>query len=247
MHALKPAGTREREAVNEWLDKAAGLRAQIVPHVDPDRTATAMPFFDNWVAAVAGCGVSELYARSYDRAVALDVQGHERDWLAEQVKKNNERGIEALEQMRELLPAFREELAQLKDPADFGDVLTEIESELREGLAEYDMKGSDARQLMERIGESVELLRREGWRAMPDHIDGLLGELVDRRRSEDRGAVDNIAWWKAVIIAGWVGWWLTIMLICFVYGAVGVSCPPGWFVVWAVVSVIHFIAFLLFC
>jgi hypothetical protein len=250
MAATKIAGTRERESVLEFLHQASTLRSTLVPHIEPGRFPSALPFHDIWVAAVASCGTSEIYARSLDRSLALDVGAGERTHLEAEVARYNERGIAAIEQIRDLMPRFREELGTLDapDPEILNQGLADLESEVKAALAETDMKGSDAEKLMMRFVDAGNVIRESGLTGVPDHIDRMLQELLNARRSDDRGSSENIPVWKVYIIAAAAGWWLTIMLICFVYGAVlGLSCPPAWYLVWAIIAVSHFIAFIVFC
>src|SRR4051812_10700243 len=110
-------------------------------------------------------------------------------------------GIELLHGLRRSLPPLMEELAQI--PADRGELaslLDQAEQDLRMHLADWDMKGSDARKLMERASETVGLVRSSALSAIGEQIDRAMEELEAARLEPDRGTHDNIPWWTALTL-----------------------------------------------
>lgn len=120
--------------------------------------------------------------------------------------------------------------------------LEEGAREFRLGVADWDMKGSDARRLVERFDAIADVVRSSGLPAITDHLDRGLDELIAVRRQPDRGVVDNFPFWKLLILAAWLGWWIVLLVVCSAFG-----CSPTVGVFWTLINISHLLFFVLFC
>jgi hypothetical protein len=242
MEVTKPGGTREQTAVASWFDRAELARARFATL---DQLPSLVPCFDLWASAVGRFGECELHARAIDRSRALGVFEDRREWLTGLVKARNQGGIEDIEALRETLPELGRELKKVElEPGRVGEVIDELERHYRESLADWEMKGSDAKRLMEQFVEIGDAIRSGGLTAVPEYLDKAFAELAAERQKPGRGTHDNIPWWKLVIIAGMVGWWLAFVIIAAVYqGNQHALIWTGY----GLIQVIHFVALVLFC
>ena len=239
--STKPSGTREQIAVGEWLDRAALVRANLV--TTANSIPTILPYFDFLSDSIACFGRCELEARSLDRAVEMDLFAERREWLSAEVKRHNEAGLSQIENLRGVFSQMGKDLTKLKfDRKKMLPRLDECVKEFRLAIAEWDMKGSDAKKIDVVLQEIVDVVREKGLIGLPDYLDGKMAELQDVRRRDDRGAIDNIPWWKIIIIAGMIGWWIIMVLWCNAFG-----CKPASVVFWWAIQAIHLVAFVLFC
>lgn len=237
----KPGGTREQNAVGDWLDNAAKARTHLM--TTAETIPSILPFFDSLTYAGASFGRCELHARSLDRAVAMDLFADRRKSLAADVKKFNEAGLEQVGFARKALAQLGKDLE--KAPLDKKRTVSrmnECMKELRLAIADWDMKGSDAKKLDEVLTEVSNVVSENGLSALAGYLDGKMAELVKVRKRDDRGSIDNIPWWKIIFIAGIVGWWILGSLYCGIFG-----CSPASAVFWIIISTSHLLAFVIFC
>jgi hypothetical protein len=243
MQVAKPGGTREQTAVAEWLDRAELVRGRLAGVTE--QAPSLVTCFDAWSSAVAQFGECELHARALDRSRALDVFEDRRSALSALVKERNEGGIADIERVRELLPRFGKELGALDVDADrTAEVLDRLERTVREHLADWEMKGTDAERLMRQFTEFGDVVRSSGPQALGDHLDRTFDQLIAARREPDRGNRENIPFWKLIILAGMVGWYIAFIIIAAVYRG---DQHLLIFTAYGIIQVIHFVAFVLFC
>jgi len=241
MRALKPGGTREQQAVGDWLDTAALVRGRLGGTAE--QVPAILPYFDCLTDAVASLGLCELHSRSLDRSVALNVYEERRPWLESEIARHNEAGIASLERARATLVPLHEALDGLDLSRNHvRSRLDEGEREFRHGVADWDMKGTDASRLAERFDAIADVVRSFGLSAITDHLDRDLDELIAVRRQPDRGVVDNFPFWKLLILAALLGWWIILMVVCGVFG-----CSPTVGVFWTLINISHLLFFVLFC
>ncbi len=239
--SAKPSGTREQNAVGEWLEQVGLIRPQLATAAE--KVPTLLPYFDSLTGVVACFGRTELVARTYDRAVALGLQPERHDALAAEVRKHNEAGIAQTAVLRSTLKQLEKDLGAAKlAKAHVNARLTECSDEFKAALVDWDMKGSDAKKIADVLDEMVGLVTKKGAAALPGYLDKTFAELVEVRQRPDRGAIDNIPWWKILIIVGMVGWWIIQILWCNAFG-----CAPASVAFWWLIQAIHLVAFVLFC
>lgn len=237
----KPAGTREQMALGDWLERAELIRqhasyaAKEIPSITP--------YFDHLVGAGGAFGVCELHARSLDRSMEMDLYPERREWLAAEVAKYNEVGLEQIGFARKALEQMTTELGGLEfDQEQTTKRLDEGVRELRLAIADWDMKGSDARKLDEMIAEVANQVRDEGIVSLPNYLDAKMEQLDKIRRREDRGSIDNLPWWKIMFLVGMFGWWILGLFVCGIFGC---SAVPA--LVFLYIGAAHWFLFLLFC
>lgn len=234
-----PSGTREQVAVGDWLDRASLIRPTLATAAE--KVPTVLPYFDALSGVIACFGRTELLARRYDRGEALGLRP-DKALLAE-VTKHNEAGLGQLTVLRSTLAQMEKDLAAAKLAKGFATKrLKETSDEFRLALVDWDMKGTDARKIGDVLDEMVGLVTKKGVTALPGYLDEKFAELEQVRRRPDRGAIDNIPWWKILIIVGMVGWWIIQMLWCNAFG-----CAPASVAFWWLIQAIHLVAFVLFC
>lgn len=234
-----PSGTREQVAVGDWLDRASLIRPNLATAAE--KVPTVLPYFDSLTSVIACFGRTELVARRYDRGDALRMRPEKA--LLQEVSKHNEAGLAQLTVLRSTLPQLEKEIAAAKLAKGFvAKRLKETSDEFKLALVDWDMKGSDAKKIGAVLDEMVGLVSKEGVAALPGYLDGKFAELEEVRRRPDRGAIDNIPWWKILIIVGMVGWWFIQILWCNAFG-----CVPASVVFWWLIQAIHMVAFVLFC
>jgi hypothetical protein len=239
--SVKPSGTREQNAVGEWLDNAAKVRSHLM--TTAEKIPAILPFFDSLSYAGACFGRCELNARSLDRAVEMNLFTDQQKTFAADVKKFNEAGIEQVGIARKVLAQLGKELEKAKlDPRKTVARLKDCFKEFRLGIAEWDMKGSDARKLDALLTEMSNVVSDKGLPALAGYLDGKMAELIDVRHRDDRGAVDNIPIWKLIFIAGIIGWFIFNVVYCNAFG-----CSPSSVVFWWAIYASHLLAFVLFC
>jgi len=241
MIAAKPGGTREQQAVGDWLDGAAAVRSRL--SATADQVPQILPYFDNLTDTVASLGLCELHGRSLDRAVAVDVYKERRKWLEDEVKRHNELGIAGIERTRAALAPLHDALGEFKiSKKQLTARLSEASREFRLGVADWDMKGSDAAALVERFDAVVGVVRKSGLAAVTEHIDKTLAELIEVRGRPDRGVVENFPFWKLLILVALIGWWIIFLVVCTVFG-----CSPVAVAFWTIINISHLFFFVLFC
>jgi hypothetical protein len=245
MQVAKPAGTREQTAVADFFNHCALVRPRL--EIIGPAVPSLLTCFDLWAGATARFGECELYARSLDRCIALDVFEERRPELTHLVEDRNEAGIELLGRLRETLPEFGRELSALEvDRRRVAEVLQQTERDFRERLAEWEMKGSDAEKLMDRFLRLEDVVVSHGLPALSEHLDKAFAELADGRRRPDRGTYDNIPWWKAVLAGGMFGWYVASIIFAFIYRPVNADAVALWLGI-TVIELIHIVLFVGFC
>jgi hypothetical protein len=242
MQVTKPGGTREQTAVASWFDRAELTRARLTT---VEQLPSLVPCFDLWASAVGRFGECELHARAVDRSRALGVFEDRRKPVMGLAMARNQAGIEDIEALRETLPELGREIEQLElDSGQVSELMDELEGRYRETLADWEMKGSDAKRLMDQFAEIGDVIRSGGLAGLPGHLDKTFAELAAARQEPGRGTQDNIPFWKLIIIAGMVGWWLAFIIVAAVYqGNQHALIWTGY----ALIEVIHFVALVLFC
>jgi hypothetical protein len=241
MIAAKPGGTREQQAVGDWLDGAAAVRSRLA--ATAEQVPEILPYFDCLTDAVASLGLCELHGRSLDRSIAVDVFTERRKWLGAEVARHNDAGIASIERTRATLGPLHEALGKLKLPKrQLTARLDEAAKEFRVGVADWDMKGSDAAALVQRFDAIAAVARKSGLAAITEHIDKTLAELVEVRRRPDRGVVENFPFWKLLILVALIGWWIVFLVVCTVFG-----CSPAAVGFWTIINISHLFFFVLFC
>jgi hypothetical protein len=241
MPAVKPGGTREQQTLGEWLDNAALVRARLSETAE--RVPEILPYWDGVADMIACFGLCELHARAVDRAVALKVYPERQKWLKAQLARQNKAGIEALRRTRKTLKPLHGALIKLDLPSDqITARLDEGTNEVRLGVADWEMKGSDATAFMERVDGIADVVRKSGLPAITEHVDKALAELEKLRKRADRGAVENFPIWKLWTLVAILGVWVLGLVACGLFG-----CAPVTTAFWNLINAAHLFLLVLFC
>jgi hypothetical protein len=201
MIALKPTMSREYSAVQDWLNMATTYRSRIA--AETAKAPSVVLGFDRLTYAIANLGECELHARSLERSLAIEVFEDRRPSLKARVDELNEIGIQEVEALRKSLRAIEKECGTLKiSKESIAKAVPMIRRHFREKIAEWEMKGTDAKKLMDVASNLLDALAESGTSGVVKYADAKLEELAAVRRESDRGARENIPWWKILIIVG---------------------------------------------
>ena len=238
---LKPSGTREQNAVGAWLDRASLIKAEAA--FAAKDMPSLLPLFDHLSSAIASFGRCELHARTLERYVALDLFPDRRESVAADIRKFNEAGLLQIDCFQKIIPFLEKDVGKSKiSQRQAVGRLSECVSEIRLAIADWDMKGSDAEKISGVLTEALEAVSTGGLKAIPGYLNVKAKELQELRRRDDRGAVENIPWWKLVIVAAMIGWFFLIFATCGPGGCTATSV-----VFWVIIGALHLVAFVLFC
>lgn len=131
----------------------------------------------------------------------------------------NKRGQAALKLAINQLRAAAKTLALAdgkKLPPALKARLADFSADLMPLLAEGDIKPSDVLKLKAIQDEVIAAASGKGEQGLVEHVLSNMEKLAELRNRPDRGAVDNIAWWKAVGIAAFLGLWVWAVIRCLI-------------------------------
>lgn len=94
--------------------------------------------------------------------------------------------------------------------------LTEFSADIMPLLSEGDIKPSDVLKLKAIQDEVMAVAIGKGERGLIEHVLSNMKKLTELRNRPDRGAVDNIPWWKIVAIAVFLGLWVWAVARCLI-------------------------------
>jgi hypothetical protein len=161
-------------------------------------------------------GRCERLARRQERDRALTGAKESKNELAA-IAGLNKRGQAALKLAINQLRAAAKTLKLAdggKAPPALKARLADFSADLMPLLSEGDMKPSDILKLKAIQDEVVAATLDKGERGLVEHVLSNMEKLAELRTRPDRGAVDNIPWWKAVAIAAFLGLWVWAVIRC---------------------------------
>jgi hypothetical protein len=200
--------TREQQAVFNFNEAAIQLR----PITETDLgMSDYQDFYDYFTSGISRFIESELNYRQAQRCSEIGIQPELEKHSFERGKKCNETGITYLKNSKECFVKFTGQQLDLnKTDSGFQKVLEKYKIELKEVLSELEIKGSDAKQLSEKIDEVLGTLAiGNSGEDLLDYMQKKITELSDVRATDGRGAETNIAVWKllaAVVLLGLGAW-----------------------------------------
>ena len=215
--------SRDQEGVETFL--ATGrLLAESFTAPDEFRMRQALLCVDG---AVASFGRTEMIARQLGRERAADaiVSG----WSIEgALDRFNQGGLASLDMALEHLDAFQGSWPRGNDESFESDHerIAAFEDGMRYELSQLDLKPVDVEKLTNRLREATAVARDATPEAMADYIRRVITELAEARRSDNRGMVDNLPWWKIVAVAVYFAMGLWSLLKC-TWRWFGWSCTPN--------------------
>lgn len=158
-------------------------------------------------AALIQFGRCERLARRYERR--REISGGK---LAKSENKTiddlNRSGQAALEQtiseLRALQPQIVTRTYGVVTPS-IKSGITEFSETLMSLLSDVEMKPSDISKLQSTVDKVINTALTKGGSGLLDGISDEMDKLMELRKRPDRGAVDNIALWKILAIAAFLG------------------------------------------
>lgn len=205
--------SRELEAVQDYMNSSSPLLEIAGRQDSPAFHEYCISLRDASVAF----GMSELFGRRGERHKVLGTSREEAAFGAARCKFYNERGLALLGHAQRSLSDLRSEVAATRSPkfpAAGEAKLKEFSQHFLAVVADLEIKASDAKKIRGVLEETVLVARRGGHMGLIDHFEAKTRELARLRRRSDRGAVDNIAYWKLVFIALLIGVALWFVIRC---------------------------------
>lgn len=201
--------TREQLAFSEFMSSAMPLVVSFKS--DPREDVTV--FVEAMVDASVSFGLCELAHRTMERNEQSGLPRDGRKLSAAQAKRQNEKGLRLLEQAATLLVAHRDALPDA-EPRRRRIDLSAYRTEMLGYFQDVEMKASDVAKLGKLLDE-VTAEAMKGERALVEYILRKVKELAKARAGQDRGAVDNIPWWKLLAIAIYYGVGIWDIIRCY--------------------------------
>ena len=227
------------------LFRSIASSARVTLSANTENVPTLLKGFDLLVYSIANLGESELHARSLDRSLALDVFADRQPWLAEKVNQLNESGIVQLEKFREILPEIQREMDKIELSQSVMDKAKPIIiKNFKEQIGDLEIKGSDAKKLMDVVSGIMDELESRGIKGMLKHVDKNIKGLISIRREPDRGARDNIPVWKAMTLVAIIG---VFILVAFVHAIINNDFTTIFVIISWVLTVTSAFLVILFC
>lgn len=164
-------------------------------------------------AAVIHFGRCERAARRHERSSG------EKPIKAElkTIQVLNKRGQAALKQAISDLGAMKHPIvgedSKMASPS-LKAGLSEFSETLMSLLSDGEMKPSDISKLQSTVDKVVNVALAKGSAGLLDGISEDMKKLAELRKRADRGAVDNVPWWKIVAIAAFLGLWVVGVARC---------------------------------
>jgi hypothetical protein len=192
--------------------------AHLRPVVEDEQSVELVRFYDGFEGAISSFVLTELYIRQGERCKALNVFPSYQTHSTQRGEKHNVRGLSYLDSSRAFLNDFRSTI-QKDTPVDkkfLKQALTEFKQDLKEALADLEIKASDATELGNTVDEvgavfvpgatSIEVF---------NFIDAKVGELEKARQLPGRGADTNLPIWKLIAAAVLLGLGAWVVYKCF--------------------------------
>lgn len=205
--------SREHQAISNLKISFCSFR----PIVEDEQSLELIRFYDSFEGALSSFVLTELHIRQADRCKALGVFPDRQKSSLAVGEKHNLRGTSYLATSRIFLQEFRTALTP-ENPVNrgFSRRIGEFKLDVKEALAELEIKGSDAGELGNVFEEVIAILKPGATSVdMFNYIDRKVGELETVRKSPTRGAETNIAVWKLVSAAVMLGLATWVVYKCY--------------------------------
>jgi hypothetical protein len=229
--------SREQQAVSDFMDVSTPL----LRIADDGHNTGLQNFADAIVHSIAFFGLSELHARQAERGGVLNVQSSKTLSASRMSTHYNDKGLKTLSFAQDALKEFKEELANYPKSGDLRASVDTFQQELREALADLDLKASDVTKIDEAIQPCLDIVRSQGADELVNYLEEQVGQLEEVRRRPDRGAVENIPIWKVVAIVVAVGVWVWALFRCGIFRGCSRAEGLAYFVIfWLAVLISRF-------
>lgn len=205
--------SREHQAILNMKASFSHFR----PVVEDEQSLELVRFYDSFSGAISSFILTELHIRQGERCKVLQVFPEYQAHSLKKGEKHNLRGLTYLDTSKALLQEFRKNLKP-ESPVDrgFSRKLNEFKLDLKEAIAELEIKPSDAEELGKLI-EEIGAVLKVGATSVDvfGYIDSKIVELDTVRRSKGRGAESNIAVWKLVSAAVMLSLGVWVVYKCY--------------------------------
>lgn len=205
---------KELQVLNTFRTAYNELTPMLDRHGLPEAAEASRAFGD----ALLQFGRCERLARRQERARAITGAKESKNEVAA-VASLNKRGQTALK----LAIAQLRAAAKAHPSTDMGKPspavkarLTEFSADIMLLLSEGDVKPSDVVKLKAIQDDVMEAFSGKGVPGVIEHTLTNMEKLAELRNRADRGAVDNIPWWKIVAIAVFLGLWVWAVARCLI-------------------------------
>lgn len=158
-------------------------------------------FVEGFTNAVSYFGVAELEFRKRDRCRSKMSLKSLYNVYEGSGTRNNNKGLKALKIASHELKQFKKMFGSEKKTVFNGE---EMKTELSIFFEELEIKPADVDKLLKVLDETLKVCSESPEKTIA-YLQKKTEELIKLRDSKDRGAVDNIPWWKIVAIAVFVG------------------------------------------
>lgn len=206
--------TREDSAFLDFSQACEGLRRI----VDDGQRRALLDFTNVVIDAIGMFGVSEHYYRQSERYKALNIHQAQADFLQETGVDFNNKGLRILSQARDTLGQLKEELATYPTNIDISGLLDAAERDFKERLVTLEIKASDVKQISIATEECLNIARGKSATGLYEFLAYKITQLENARQQPDRGAADNIAWWKVVALVAMFGMFIWALVKCGFFG-----------------------------
>ncbi len=218
---------RDQQLVQDYL-QAGVLLYNTLPYEAEHSLRQCLLSLDGAIASFGRC---ELSVRQSAREnVSLEINNN--TGLTPIAQHYNEAGLNSLSDSTFFLAKFRQELESRSNESKGRVDRRKLESKLvayreavRLELSNIELKPKDIEEICEQLDFAIESARSGDPLKLIDFIDEKINELDEVRRSEDRGTLTNLAWWKIVAVAAFFGITIWALIKC-VWRWFGWSCTP---------------------
>jgi hypothetical protein len=162
-------------------------------------------------------GIGELYARQFERESQIKELAGRAKLSQASFKKQNDLGIQRINDAIPSLRGIAKELSAVIDPKNLKKVESKIKEQVNEfklQCVEMEIKGRDVERLIGAVDEAVASLKAGGYDGLTGLMEKKMKELVNLRKSPNRGAIDNFPVWKVVAIIIALGAWIVGIIHC---------------------------------
>ena len=214
--------SREQAAAKEFLNTSRILGDMLVDDDTPEISAA----YTNFIHAVASYGQQELFARQAERADTLDIHTQKQKHASKMSQWYRERGDRsigyALDDLGRMLERGLSDKLEIDE--DHKDVFEKLHEDLRFQSSELEIKPQDMTKLDNVFQEVIRETTLGGPRGLVTFMHKKLEELRYVRNQPNRGAVDNIPFWKVIAIAIAVGMAIWLAVRCVAAWIQGKRC-----------------------
>ncbi len=177
---------------------------------DPQMMESIRSFID----ATSNFGLAELYARTAERTMITSSFSDLKKMNEQRCEKYNAKGLRQLEMALSSLKKAERSKSD-KPNSSLNKASEELQQELMEFYTEYEIKTSDIVKLKKLTDEAfLEMSKSEN--GVFNLLESKMLELQKLRSGKDRGAIDNIPFWKIAGIAIFIGFGIYALWACII-------------------------------